>query len=197
MCFVWIWEQTAIISLYSINWLVCITETGCVYCAVRPEFLYTIQVTLMAESRLRSPAKPMWDLWWTYWHRDRFFSRYFCFPLSTSAPYTPSTTCSYQKPKRANPRNLPKSNTLSEKNEQHQLQKYFYLVLNKLSAIYLNTSTCYEISGYEVMWASRRRKLRTDKLQTLNWTPDKEQVREGSIDQNKENPRLRNTETKK
>ena len=23
MCFVWIWEQTAIISLYSINWLVC------------------------------------------------------------------------------------------------------------------------------------------------------------------------------
>ena len=26
MCFVWIWEQTAIISLYSINWLVCITE---------------------------------------------------------------------------------------------------------------------------------------------------------------------------
>ena len=29
-CFVWIWEQTAIISLYSINWLVCITETECV-----------------------------------------------------------------------------------------------------------------------------------------------------------------------
>jgi len=29
MCFVWIWEQTAIISLYSINWLVFITETDC------------------------------------------------------------------------------------------------------------------------------------------------------------------------
>ena len=26
MCFVWIWEQTAIISLYSINWLVFVTE---------------------------------------------------------------------------------------------------------------------------------------------------------------------------
>ena len=39
MCFVWIWEQTAIISLHSINWLVCITETECVYCAVRTEFL--------------------------------------------------------------------------------------------------------------------------------------------------------------
>ena len=37
MCFVWIWEQTAIISLYSINWLVCTRQTQCVYCAVRPE----------------------------------------------------------------------------------------------------------------------------------------------------------------
>jgi hypothetical protein len=39
MCFVWISEQTAIISLYSINWLVFITETECVYCAVRTESL--------------------------------------------------------------------------------------------------------------------------------------------------------------
>ena len=44
MCFVWISEQTAIISLYSINWLVFITQTECVYCAVRTECLYTIQV---------------------------------------------------------------------------------------------------------------------------------------------------------
>jgi len=35
MWFVWIWEQRAIISLYSINWLVFINETECVYCAVR------------------------------------------------------------------------------------------------------------------------------------------------------------------
>ena len=42
MCFVWIWEHTVIISLYSINWLVFITETGCVYCAVRTESLYII-----------------------------------------------------------------------------------------------------------------------------------------------------------
>ena len=42
MCFVWIWEQTAIISLYSINWLVFIIETECVYCAVRPGSLYII-----------------------------------------------------------------------------------------------------------------------------------------------------------
>ena len=38
MCFVWIWEQTAIISLYSINWLVFVTATECVYCAVRSTF---------------------------------------------------------------------------------------------------------------------------------------------------------------
>ena len=38
MCFVWIWEQTAIISLYSINWLVFITELECVYCVVHSTF---------------------------------------------------------------------------------------------------------------------------------------------------------------
>ena len=43
MCFVWISEQTAIISLYNINWLVCITETECVYCAVRTGSLYALQ----------------------------------------------------------------------------------------------------------------------------------------------------------
>ena len=43
MCFVWIWEQTAITSLYSINWLVFITETECVYCAVRTGTLNEIQ----------------------------------------------------------------------------------------------------------------------------------------------------------
>ena len=42
MCSVWIWEQTAIISLYSINWLVCVTERECVYCAVRTGSLYII-----------------------------------------------------------------------------------------------------------------------------------------------------------
>jgi hypothetical protein len=35
MCFVWTSEKTAISSLYSINWLVFITEKECVYCAVR------------------------------------------------------------------------------------------------------------------------------------------------------------------
>jgi len=42
MCFVWISEQTAIISLYNINWLVCITETESVYSVVRTGSLYII-----------------------------------------------------------------------------------------------------------------------------------------------------------
>ena len=44
LCFVWISEQTAIISLYNINWLVFITETGSVYCSVRTGCLTVIQV---------------------------------------------------------------------------------------------------------------------------------------------------------
>ena len=40
MCFVWISEQAGIISLYNINWMVFITETECVYCAVRTGYIY-------------------------------------------------------------------------------------------------------------------------------------------------------------
>jgi len=42
MCFGWISGQTAIISLYSINFSVFITEAESVYCAVRTGSLYTI-----------------------------------------------------------------------------------------------------------------------------------------------------------
>ena len=35
MCFVWIWEQTAIISLYSINWLVFVMEADRGLCEVQ------------------------------------------------------------------------------------------------------------------------------------------------------------------
>ena len=44
LCFVWISEQAAIISLYNINWVVCITETECVYCAIRTESLSVIHL---------------------------------------------------------------------------------------------------------------------------------------------------------
>jgi len=44
MCFEWTSEQTAIISLYNINWLVFVTEMKSVYCAVRTGSLNIIQV---------------------------------------------------------------------------------------------------------------------------------------------------------
>jgi hypothetical protein len=40
MCFVRITEQTVIISLYCINWLVFVTETESVYCTLQDESLY-------------------------------------------------------------------------------------------------------------------------------------------------------------
>jgi hypothetical protein len=44
---------------------------------------------LTAEARVRSWGQSMWDLWWTKWHWDRFFSKYLGFPCqfhSTRAP---------------------------------------------------------------------------------------------------------------
>jgi hypothetical protein len=52
MCFVWVSEQTAIISLYGINSLVFITETECVYCAVRTGCLYVAVLRYAAFSPL-------------------------------------------------------------------------------------------------------------------------------------------------
>jgi len=46
LCSVWIPQQTAIITLHSINRLVFITERDCVYCAVRHRSLNIIQVNL-------------------------------------------------------------------------------------------------------------------------------------------------------
>jgi hypothetical protein len=53
MCFVCIWEQTAIISLYSINWLVFITETVRVYCAVRSAHTVYLCVLSGSENKRR------------------------------------------------------------------------------------------------------------------------------------------------
>jgi hypothetical protein len=49
MCFVWIWEQTAIISLYSINWLVFITETKCLLRGTDWVFIYNACFVCISE----------------------------------------------------------------------------------------------------------------------------------------------------
>jgi len=54
MCFVWISEQTAIISLYNINWLVFIPQAVCVYCAVRTQSscIISVRATLKLGPRI-------------------------------------------------------------------------------------------------------------------------------------------------
>jgi hypothetical protein len=55
-------RKTAIISLYSINWLIFITETECVYCAVRTGSLYIciyIYIYIYIKFFIYNPPKPM------------------------------------------------------------------------------------------------------------------------------------------
>ena len=118
MCFVWIWEQTAIISLYSINWLVFITETECVYCAVRTEFSLLCDLRRL---RVRS-HQFAWDLCRKEWvlkgEGTVFFSQYFGFPLSLSFHKYSILILIYilyfQKDDRAKARNALISDTVSE-----------------------------------------------------------------------------------
>ena len=59
MCLVWIWEQTGVISLHNINWLVFITETQCFYCAVP---FHTIRLILVFKQGLLHLFLPMSQL---------------------------------------------------------------------------------------------------------------------------------------
>jgi len=115
MCSAWITEQTAIISLYSINWLIFITETECIYCAVRIESLNTTEArvrfqvnsweicgwqrytgTGFSPSTSVSPVSIIPPMLHTHsfiyhWRYIMFFSQYFSFPCqyhSTNAPYS-------------------------------------------------------------------------------------------------------------
>ena len=59
VCVLW-GEQTAIISLYSINWLVFVTETEFVYCAVRTGYLNLTQVNVGLYSISRALVLALW-----------------------------------------------------------------------------------------------------------------------------------------
>jgi hypothetical protein len=112
MCFVWIWEQTAIISLYSINWLVFITETVSVYCAVRAQSW--IEILIIAETRFRFEANSCEICAGHSGILTCFPPSTLVFPCQyyvyfTNAPHSHlSTGCCYQKDKRARPGNLQK-----------------------------------------------------------------------------------------
>jgi hypothetical protein len=121
MCFMWISEVTALISQYSISWLVFITEKQCVYCAVRAGSLNLIQVTLQITDRAKltvadiSPQRPGFNPGPVICgvqsgpgtgcppNTSVFSFQYY----STNAPYLSSFTgFSYQKDKRTKSGNL-------------------------------------------------------------------------------------------
>jgi len=49
LCLAWISEQTAIISLCRINWLIFVTEAESVYCAIRTGSLYQTDIVSSIE----------------------------------------------------------------------------------------------------------------------------------------------------
>ena len=56
--FLWTWEQAAIIYLYSINWLVFITEVVCVYCAARVEYVNVVEFNVRSTATQNSGSAP-------------------------------------------------------------------------------------------------------------------------------------------
>jgi hypothetical protein len=111
--------KKTIISPYSINWLIFIIETECVYCAVRATYLNTIRVnlglyraTIQAVSRrpVTAKARVLSQVTSMRFGFDKvalgqdFLSStsvFSCHYHSTNAPHSSSSTCrSYWKDKR-------------------------------------------------------------------------------------------------
>ena len=144
MCFVWIWEQTAIISLYTINWLVFMTETECVYCAVRTGSINMTKINLSLWVACVAPRRLAFDPESVC---VRFvvgevalglgFLLLLRFPRvsinSTNAPYwSLSTRWSYQKHKQAKSGDFPRSNAVPEIAE-HWTEKCCRLVFSGMT----------------------------------------------------------------
>ena len=78
--YVWISEQTAIISLYSMKWLVFITETECVSCAVGAQFLNVYPVNFCVISL---PSQLLCISFWTLTTNDNVKHRHLYFHVFT------------------------------------------------------------------------------------------------------------------
>jgi hypothetical protein len=149
MCFVWISEQTAIISLHSINWLVFVTETVCVYCAALTESLnirsaHTAYLCVLCGSQNKQRLIPCTTLTDWFYNCDgvciKIIAKYLCviqvflpvlrFPLSVSFHQCSVLSLIYMlvlPGQTLKPRNLPKSSALSQSGERW-IEKEFHLV---------------------------------------------------------------------
>jgi len=147
MYFLWISEQTAIIPLNSINWLVFVTEIDCVYCTIRTECLTIIYVTFYLEM-LRpwhrrliaglSPRRPRFDDRSIHVRcvidkvaLGRGFLRVFLFLLSVSFHECLSICCSYQN-ERAKFGNVAKINYLSKIRDHYIEMLYDFFFYRQL-----------------------------------------------------------------
>ena len=146
MCFVWIAEQTAIISLYNINWLVFVTETECVYCAVRtgskiflslsfPLPLYIISLSLHLSpwfshhvGPVQSQVIPHGIFSGEIGTGSDFSPNHYVFPSQhhiSGVPISYSLTCCSNKRENwAKPRNFP-GKQWSFRNLQNFIKRYF------------------------------------------------------------------------
>ena len=61
MCFVWILEQTAIIYVYSINWLIFITETECLLRGT--DWIFVCYLVRLQAPRRLSALREMEGAW--------------------------------------------------------------------------------------------------------------------------------------
>ena len=145
MCFVWIWEQTAIISLYNINWLVFITDGVCLLrgtdwivvwnldrflSSKRHSMSQAVSCRpLTAEERAQSQVSPCQICDGQSGSGTDFSSSTSVFPRQhhpINAPHSYSTlTLFLPEGPTGKARNLPKSNPLSEIGYRHT-QQYFY-----------------------------------------------------------------------
>ena len=126
----WISEETVIISLYSINGLVCITETVCVYCAVRTGSLFIIQVMCFVWFWEQTAIISLYSINWLVCITET--ECVFCAVRAEAlnvihVKHLPSTCCAYQQDKGAKPGNPRKNNALSGVGK-HWIENYFHLV---------------------------------------------------------------------
>jgi len=88
MCFVLISEQTEIISLYNIKWLVCINQAEGVYCAVQTEFSNIIPVNMCLKGSV------LQSIWWTLQKVYKFMSTQYCDVSPLAISISTNSDCS-------------------------------------------------------------------------------------------------------
>ena len=123
MCFVSFSHSTVIISLRNNDQLVFVVVTDFVLCGVGTELSWMIYIN------------PMWDLWWTKWHWDRFL--WSDSALYSKSRHSPSSTrWSCQQEEREKPGKLEIKQCPSEDGEHREENRLSIFSVLKLTSGY-------------------------------------------------------------